>query len=302
MFMAQRSTIVPSPNSALGHSFAQSGGAKTFLQGRFKDRWRPYRKSLKRVRSHVSEKAIHELRIETRRILALLQLMHPFCPPEYVAEAEKRFTKIFNASGSLRDTQVQRKHIKGELKRYPELVPFRKWLRRREERQTLRFKKCVKRKSKVKLFAATRTLRNWFRRSKKQESVHNLDHIFFLEKIETMYLDVLRLRKAVQPNRPSTIHRLRIAFKAYRYMIEILSPEILRVPSPLMNHVREYQTIMGNIQDVEVLLGLLDKFQKVKRKANLSVFRAELKRRHADCINRFMATPFPGAIPLKGGS
>jgi CHAD domain-containing protein len=226
-------------------------------------------------------------------MLALFGLMDSFYPREWLAEARKRFSKGMKTSGVLRDAHVQWSLVKNEMKRFPELAPFRKWLRRREERLTRRLKKGLQRGVKPKTKAVVLALRNW---PDHEEKRANSGAQVFIERINASYGDLLKLRNAPQLHRPSTIHRLRIAFKAYRYMVELLKPEILRVPPQVLKQLRDYQAMMGDIQDVEVLQSMLGKFEKAKGKANLGAFRGELKRRHADLIQRFMAAPFPQQI------
>jgi CHAD domain-containing protein len=266
--------------------------ARRFLCRCFDSRWNKYRKSLKCARKEISENSIHELRIDTRRMLALLELMQPFCPREHLGAAQKKFNKFFKDSGLLRDVHVQQAAIRKALKRFPELSPFQKWLNRREKRLAGRFEKTIERGSKPKLKAALLALNKSLRISKKEKESRWLDSHLFLSKVQARYKHISVLRNAVRANRPSNIHCLRIAFKAYRYMVEILEPDILKVPAPLLVQLRDYQAFMGDIQDIEVLLARIAKFE-AKSSTRLAAFRAELKRRHAKLIKRFMTTPFP---------
>jgi CHAD domain-containing protein len=66
----------------------------------------------------------------------------------------------------------------------------------------------------------------------------------------------------IDPGQPATIHPLRIAFKKFRYMIEVVYP-ILPNPVPgYLKKLQDYQTAMGNIQDMEVALRELAGFGK----------------------------------------
>ena len=56
------------------------------------------------------------------------------------------------------------------------------------------------------------------------------------------------------------IHRTRIAFKRFRYMIEAMAPLLPAVTREHYRAMRGYQCMMGDIQDMEVLLTALDKF------------------------------------------
>lgn len=65
--------------------------------------------------------------------------------------------------------------------------------------------------------------------------------------------ELLRLVSMVEPQRPKTIHRLRVAFKKYRYLAEALSPLRLYPDEAGMARMHELQGLMGEIQDLYVL-------------------------------------------------
>jgi CHAD domain-containing protein len=291
MQMAQGLRIVPAVKKSRKDLVA--GGPMRFLHCCLESRWEKYRKALKRARKRFSVDSVHDLRIETRRMLTLLDLMRPFCPAEHLGQAERRFRKVFKSSGALRDAHVQKLYIETECKWFPELAGLHQWLRGREKRLTRRFEKTVKRGIKPKLKSAMSSLRKWSRRSLKEPG--DYDARIFFEKVKSIHHRVLNLRRAVRANRLSTIHRLRISFKAYRYLVETLSPEILHV-EPHLAELRNYQAIMGDIHDLELLLERLGKFQKSQGTTNLAAFRTEVKRRNAGLIKRFWTTPFPAPL------
>jgi CHAD domain-containing protein len=272
---------------------AGDSAARSFLLRRFIERQRHYDKSLQLARKKVSEKNVHDLRISVRRMLALLELMGPFCRRERLLDAERRLNKFFKTSGLLRDVQAQRCAIQKELKRFPELAHFHKWLTRREERLARRFEKHIRCGAKPKLKAALLALHKGLRKAANKEKRQRLNPKDYLAKADARYQHLVELRAAVRANCPSTIHCLRIAFKAYRYMVEILKPEVFPVSQASLAAMREYQGVMGEIQDNEMLLARMRKYEKAKRRITLSAFRSELKRRHAELINRFLAAPFP---------
>ena len=71
---------------------------------------------------------------------------------------------------------------------------------------------------------------------------------------------VARLCRHVRAGDTKTIHRTRIAFKRFRYMVEALAPLLPAVTPDHRRAMRGYQCMMGDIQDMEVLLAALDKF------------------------------------------
>src|SRR5438876_5883084 len=103
-------------------------------------RWRSYRKAFKRCRKKSSEKSVHGLRVEIRRILSTLALVAAAVPPQEARALECELKERLKALSRLRDTQVQIDAIAEMLEDAPELKEFHEWLRCRERRLIKRLK------------------------------------------------------------------------------------------------------------------------------------------------------------------
>ena len=66
----------------------------------------------------------------------------------------------------------------------------------------------------------------------------------------------------VDASQPGTIHHLRLAFKKFRYMAEIVQPMIPGMPEKYMERMHKYQSTMGDIHDIEVFLSALADFSE----------------------------------------
>ena len=89
---------------------------------------------------------------------------------------------------------------------------------------------------------------------------------------------------------PKTIHRTRIAFKRFRYMVDALSPLLPTVTDKHRQAMHDYQSMMGGIQDLKVLLTALDEF--IESEANTRAaqgLRAEFVRRREQLIRVYRA-------------
>ena len=71
------------------------------------------------------------------------------------------------------------------------------------------------------------------------------------------YARVARYLRMLRADRPATIHRLRIAFKQYRYLCELLQPLSAHVQVPDPGTMPQFQARMGAVQDCEVMLTAL---------------------------------------------
>ena len=91
---------------------------------------------------------------------------------------------------------------------------------------------------------------------------------------------------------PPTIHRLRVAFKMFRYTVESLAQVRPGTGGRRLRALHDYQTRMGEIQDIEVLLARAKRFVRKRESAQdaLETFEEELRRRRARLVQRFMAS------------
>jgi CHAD domain-containing protein len=68
------------------------------------------------------------------------------------------------------------------------------------------------------------------------------------------YEQVAALRQRVRRSNTETIHRMRVAFKKFRYVSELLRPLFPRLKVKQLRQMQAYQGLMGDIQDMEVLI------------------------------------------------
>jgi CHAD domain-containing protein len=78
-----------------------------------------------------------------------------------------------------------------------------------------------------------------------------------LQTVDDAYLVTRQRQKWINPAQASTIHHVRLAFKTFRYMVEIVHPLLSDFPSENLEQMHEYQSLMGEIQDVEVITQML---------------------------------------------
>ena len=264
-------------------------GLHLFLDQALKERWRKYRKALKRCRKKFSEEAVHQWRIETRRMLALLGLLEPFLTGKCLCQLESEFTKHFKKSAPLRDTHVLLLEVEKRAEAFPVLAPFRKFLARREQRLCRRLRKKIGGAGEGDLKPRMRQLRQRLRRLVEHAETEEAHREKLFAAVDLAFEDAARLRAGIDPAEPATIHAMRVAFKKFRYMVETLRPMLPGVSARQIAAMQAFQTSMGDIQDVEVLAAALARFEK-KRGLSLDRFNAYLRRRHSDTIRRFMRT------------
>jgi len=96
-------------------------------------RWDNYRAGLKNCRSEFNEDAVHDLRVATRRILALIQLLNSISPRPRLKKMARAFKDQLDEFDDLRDTQVILGELSGILQELPQLDEFEQYLHSHEE-------------------------------------------------------------------------------------------------------------------------------------------------------------------------
>jgi CHAD domain-containing protein len=242
---------------------------RSFLSQEVRKARHKYAARLEAVRKKFSQKSIHQLRVETRRVLALLDLLHALHPDASLAKLSKNFEKRLKQFGSLRDVQVQLQLLRAVWDRHPEALPFKQFLKRREEKLETRLAHCL---AKTKPTAGNRKLKE-LEKSLLQAPSQPIELARVRRLLTGRFDRVQQARQAVRSDDPALVHRLRIAFKSYRYLVELLDPIYPACTPRQLKRMKEYQRAAGRIQDLEMLLGRMAHSVR-RRKLNPSGLRS----------------------------
>ena len=261
------------------------------LRRLLKQVWKDYLKSFRRCRAKFSKDSVHRLRVESRRLLALLNLLETLVGRAPVAQPRRLLKKNLRGLGSLRDTQVQLLDVGNKLKSFPGAKAFHQALGKRERRlvRQVGARLCRTRLRKIKANMAT--LRKEARRVLANPA-HELRHREALARaINQALARVTVLRSGCRADNLETFHRLRVALKEFRYTIELLLPVLPGGIKDELKLLREVHNRLGAIQDAHVLVVVLEKFcRKKPRKAPaLRKFCGGAKRRRALLVDEYLA-------------
>jgi CHAD domain-containing protein len=225
--------------------------------------WRRYRKRLKRCQKRFSQDAVHNSRVETRRLLSTIELLGAFVPEHDIRKARRALKHHLDTFDQLRDTQVQLTYVGRMAGTFPEAHAFYDWLQDRKARFTRTTRKAVKHIKTKRLGRCLTAFEKGIRLQRKRITREQAFAIV-QRAINQAFARVSQLCRHVRADDTKTIHRTRIAFKRFRYMVEALSPLLPAVTEDHRRAMRGYQCMMGDIQDMEVLLAALDKFVQKK--------------------------------------
>ena len=254
-----------------------------FLLAALDDRWKNYRAELKRCRAEFSNEAVHDLRSASRRMLAFIRLLKSISPRPRLQKLNRAFKDQLNEFDDLRDIQVILAEVSETVKDLPQLEEFQDHLQSVEKGllKTLR-----KRLKVVDLFDVSKRIRR-LRESLRRDTTSDLVPQSF-QAVDDAFLITRRRRDWINPAQATSIHRVRIAFKTFRYMVEIIHPLLDGYPVDNLKCMHDYQSLMGEIQDVEVIMQAL-----TDAPVNVSSFDPEPVRRyyelcHAKSISAYV--------------
>jgi CHAD domain-containing protein len=108
-----------------------------------------------------------------------------------------------------------------------------------------------------------------------------------MQAVDDVYLITKQRLGWVDATRSATIHRVRIAFKSLRYMIEIVQPWLHDFPVENFKRMNDYQSLMGEIQDAEVFAQTLADFSEHASFSDLEPVHRYYERRHAEAISAY---------------
>jgi len=247
------------------------------------NRWKNYRMELKRCRAEFSNEVVHDLRVATRRMLALIQLLNSISPRPRLQKLTRAFKDQLDEFDDLRDTQVMLAEISETIQELPQLQSFQKHLKVTEEKMLRTLRKKIK---KLETTEVTKRIR------KTHESIEvEMDGDLesqIIQVVDDTYMITRQRHGWVDIARTATIHRVRIAFKSFRYMVEIVHPLLNDFPIENLKRMNDYQSLMGEIQDAEVFAQTLADFSEHASFSDLEPVRRYYERRHAEAISTYV--------------
>ena len=257
--------------------------ASQLLAEALKKAWVNYRKEIKNCRDEFSNEAVHDLRVATRRVLAIIELLNSMEPRPRFDKIIREFKDQLNEMDDLRDTQVILAEISETLNELPQLQPFEQQLQADEEKllRTLR--------KKIKKFEPPDLEK---RIDKTQASLEENESDDLESKALQAVDDAYQLTNErlawVDATRAATIHRVRVAFKSLRYMIEIIHPLLKDYPNENLKRMNDYQSRMGEIQDSEVFMQTLADYSESTSFPDMESVRRYYEQRHNEAISAYI--------------
>lgn len=247
--------------------------------------WLNFVRQLTACQENASVESVHDLRVATRRLLTLLELLlvqNKLKPVERIHEELKKLRTDFD---KLRDTQVMIAELGNMAPQVQGSEEFLAYLRKRELSQ----------KSAVGLdIAKYKVHRNAARVTSAQKVLcegcadpEDCERKV-LRAVDGSFRVVQRLWRKLDSSKPATFHALRIACRRFRYQLEVINSIFIQYPSAKMAAIRALQDKLGDIQNHEVMLGILDRYTRKHGDCNLTGLRDSLVQKTADAMTAIL--------------
>jgi CHAD domain-containing protein len=212
---------------------------------------------LKRASRHPGEKEIHDLRVSIRRLLSCLSVAGELPGKKRLSRrAVNRLKEFMSPLGRLRDAQVKIEWLK-------KVVP-------EGDEPTYLYSLSVLGDS----IAWEGKVRKLLRGVDRNRFSTPVDEIRLpplpWTALRAKALGILGKREreieslaaqARNEENVEALHRMRLAFKEYRYSVEVLAPLFPGVTAKTLERLHAFQTLLGDLHDLDVLLEEAEHFR-----------------------------------------
>lgn len=233
--------------------------AAAFLAASGRTRSARVRERLKRAAANpASDEAVHDLRVAIRRVLAWIAVRDALLGPDRrLREARLSLKALMSPLGKLRDAHVKRDWIRnvgpeGDEPSYLYSVQVASDILRWEARVRERLGAQSARRFRLPFPKGVGG-----RGARLEAAIHAPELLGELER------EVSKHRKgALDPAHPEALHRMRLAFKKYRYAAEVLLPLFPEATEETAKRLHAFQTLLGTIHDCDVILAEAASFRR----------------------------------------
>jgi len=218
-----------------------------------------YGRQLKRCLRRRDVDAVHDLRVESRKLLTWLNLFRALGLGKTVRPARRQVRRLLHELAPLRDMQVLLECLNEVPKPLRADTPL---LRRRLSGESRKLEDRVRRRcGQVSMAQVTRCVHRALKTLKRMEREGD-DSKVLPGAVAGWFSGLIRQSELAlrhtRVDRPATVHQLRLSLKRVRYGTEALSPLLYRNGAGFLGQLRRWQALLGEIQDVEMFLARLE--------------------------------------------
>jgi CHAD domain-containing protein len=253
--------------------------------------FRKFEKTVRRCRLELSGEAVHDARVQCRRLIARLVLIDVAMTSTDLQAAQKPLKRLLKSLGGLRDVQVQKGALSAELTRHPEVGGLWIELGRRQQGLIRSASRFVSEFNMGKLRRRLEMIQAELKNPAARLAAKAVLGDSIIRATQQAFDKVVLRSRAIRPDEVSTVHRVRTAYKKFRYMAESLPPTVGSPSEAQFSAMDGYQQVMGSIQDVEVLLEFLTGYIALRPEVawSLASFKNILLERRTRLVRDYMS-------------
>lgn len=209
--------------------------------------------------------AIHDMRVATRRIRTTLQSVEGagVFSDKRLESLRRRLSKVAEALGAVRDVDIFLERVNdwvsGDRERESSLEPLRAMLAQRRYDDYEQLMVLLRKSRHAKLIAELSKFTDLAANGVHDARECILTRHFAGTALWPRYETVLSHETTIDEAEPPTLHRLRIACKRMRYVIELFATPLGPEAAPLRKALVAAQSHLGDVQDLTVLISVVEK-------------------------------------------
>jgi len=231
--------------------------------------WDKFLKSLNKVKKKSTPKAVHDLRVNIRRLRAVLDIIGEITRAKRGKSYLRELKELIRIFGALRDLHVQYDLINNtRSRRIPFLKPYLKRIEKKISREEESLEKRIRSvrishtKSLVKRILALKRLPLRLKKRHRVLAQRNLSCPVVRSLLEQYLLRCFAFFPLVRDERnQEDFHKLRVQVKRLRYKLEILHPLVRGdLDRAGIGYFRDLQDLMGETHDLDVACHHVERF------------------------------------------
>ena len=217
------------------------------LQDKFQHQIKRWLKAYRNCSRHFGEPSVHDVRVQSRRLLSLLSIIA--LAGQKTKQVSKQIKTTLRHFSQLRDIHVQTLLLQQFTDSPP--LQLQADLQRKEKRLLTVLKADLKNADHSSI---KRKLRKINRSSKNKSSLSKI-----IRHVNEAFNNMIAHAQIGKQHDIAHIHEVRILFKKYRYSVEAISDIIPKISSMTVESMQKFQALMGDIHDLDILMGILNK-------------------------------------------
>ncbi len=254
---------------------------------------RKYQKIL--IQDPLEVETLHQFRVTMRKMRALLQEFKPYFDPVWLKTHKKALADLMEQTNAKRDNDValidietfQEELFKKDRKSLDTLKDSLKNKEEKLQRKLMAFMSGKMLSHELETLSNLSQNSDIYLDNAKQPLILVAINVIN-ERIEDILFEGKQLNKDTEK---TAYHKLRIQFKKLRYLLELLTPiiETSKLENAL-EHLKKIQTVLGQINDMELQKKELDAFCKKckpKQQTSLKMLQKQMKEKEKEKMKLF---------------